>query len=131
MKKRRECYTQTVLIILSMTAILLTWSVSVAFTDVISQIANLTVLLLWLHWIDTLLMWLFNCIQDVLSQILLTALIMSQLYILHIILEHQSLLTEIAVELSLQKYYFIFLFVHIFLTVSLSLSITVIVQEVL
>ena len=51
--------------------------------------------------------------------------------VLRALTEWQSHPTETAVEMSLQKSYFLFLFVQNFLTVSLSSSITAIAQEVL
>ncbi len=75
--------------------------------------------------------WLFGCIQGVLPQLILIALITLLSYILRIITERRGLLTKVTVELSLQKYYFTFLFVQVFLTVSLSSSITIVIQEVL
>jgi len=124
-------YTRTVLVVTSIIALILAWSIPVAFTGLVSQIAYLTALLPWLHWIDTLPAWLFGCIQGVLPQLILIALITLLPYVLRIITERRGLLTEVAVELSLQKYYFTFLFVQVFLTVSLSSSITIVIQEVL
>ena len=124
-------YTWTVLIVIFIIALILAWSFSVVFTDLVSQIAYLTTLLPWLHWINTLSTWLFDCIQDVLSQLILIALITLLSYVLHIITERWDLLTKMIVKLSLQKYYFTFLFVQVFLTISLSSSITIVIQEVL
>ncbi len=62
---------------------------------------------------------------------MLTALTTLLPYVLRIITERQGLLTEVIVELSLQKFYFIFLFVQVFLTVSLSSSITAVIQQLL
>ncbi len=67
----------------------------------------------------------------VLSQLILTLLTMLLPLILRAITRRQGLLTEVAVELSLQKYYFAFLFMQVFLTVSLSSSITAVAQEIL
>ncbi len=124
-------YTWTVLIIIFIIALILAWSISVIFTDLIFQIAYLTTLLSWLHWINTLLTWLFDCIQDVLSQLILIALITLLSYVLRIITERRDLLTKIIIELSLQKYYFTFLFIQVFLMIFLSSSITIVIQEVL
>ena len=52
-------------------------------------------------------------------------------YVLRIIAERQGLLTEGAVELSLQNTYFTFLFAQVFLTVSLSSNITAVVAQLL
>ncbi len=124
-------YTRTILVVASVVALVLEWSVPVAFTGLVSQIAYLTALLPWLHWIDALPVWLLGCIQGVLPQLMLTALTTLLPYVLRIITERQGLLTEVAVELSLQKFYFIFLFVQVFLTVSLSSSITAVIQQLL
>ncbi|KAL9127040.1 MAG: hypothetical protein Q9217_004004 [Psora testacea] len=124
-------YARTVLVVVSVAALILAWSVPVAFTGVVSQIAYLRALWPWLHWIDALPAWLLGCIQGVLPQVLLTALTTLLPYVLRIITRRRGLLTEVAVELSLQKYYFTFLFVHVFLTVSLSSSITAVAQKVL
>jgi len=91
----------------------------------------LTGLLPWLDWLDMLPVWLLGCMQGVLPQMALTMLTMLVPYVLRMIASRQGLPTEVAVELSLQKYYFTFLFVQIFLTVSLSSSMTVIIREVL
>jgi len=123
-------YARTVLVVVSITAIILTWSVPVALTGVIFQISYLTALLPWLHWIDRLPSWLLGCIQGVLPQLILIALTTLLPCVLRIIIECQGLLTDVAVELSLQKYYFAFLFVQVFLIVSLSPSITAVVQVV-
>ncbi len=130
-KKWWSRYVRAALVVVSVTAIILTWSVPVALTGVISQISYLTALLPWLHWINALPSWLLGCIQGVLPQLMLTVLTTLLPYVLRIITERRGLLTEVAVELSLQKYYFTFLFVQVFLTVSLSSSITAVVQEVL
>jgi len=130
-KKWWSRYALAALVVVSVTAIILTWSVPVALTGVISQISYLTALLPWLRWINKLPSWLLGCIQGILPQMMLTALTTLLPYVLRIITERRGLLTEVAVELSLQKYYFTFLFVQVFLTVSLSSSITAVIQEVL
>ena len=60
-------------------------------------------------------------------QILVTILFTMLPYLLRAIAERRGLLTEVAVELSLQKYYFTFLFIQVFLTVSMSSSIVAII----
>lgn len=124
-------YARTVLVIISIASLTLAWSISVAFTGVVSQIAYLTVLWPWLQWIDALPAWLLGCIQGLLPQVILTALTTLLPYVLRIVTERRGLLTEVAVELSLQKSYFTSLFVQLFWTVSLSSSVTAVAQEVL
>lgn len=130
-KKWWARYAQTALGVVSAAALILAWSIPVALTGVISQIAYLTALLPWLRWIDALPAWLLGCIQGILPQVMLTALTMLLPYVLRIIAERQGLLTEVAVELSLQNTYFTFLFAQVFLTVSLSSSITAVVEQLL
>jgi hypothetical protein len=130
-KKWWARYVRTTLVVASAVALVLAWSVPVALTGVISQIAYLTALLPWLRWIDALPAWLLGCLQGILPQVMLTALTMLLPYVLRMIMERQGLLTEVAVELSLQKAYFTFLFVQVFLTVSLSSSVTAVIQQLL
>ena len=130
-KKWWARYARTAFVVASAAALILAWSIPVALTGVISQIAYLTALLPWLRWIDALPAWLLGCLQGILPQVMLTALTMLLPYVLRIITERQGLLTEVAVELSLQKTYFTFLFIQVFLTVSLSSSITAVIQQVL
>ncbi len=130
-KKWWAGYAQTALGVVSAAALILAWSIPVALTGVISQIAYLTALLPWLRWIDALPAWLLGCIQGILPQVMLTVLAMLLPYVLRIIAERQGLLTEVAVELSLQNTYFTFLFAQVFLTVSLSSNITAVVEQLL
>ena len=124
-------YARTVLVVVSAVTLILIWSISVALTGIISQLAYLTPLLSWLRWVDALSTWLFEFLQGILSQIILTALIMLLSNVLRIVIERQDLLTDVAVELSLQRSYFFFLFVQVFLIVSLSSSVIAIIEQLL
>ena len=53
-------YARTVLVVFSVAALILTWSVPVAFTGVVSQIAYLTAVWPSLHWVDALPAWLHS-----------------------------------------------------------------------
>jgi len=130
-KKWWARYARTVFVVVSAAALILAWSIPVALTGVISQIAYLTALLPWLRWIDALPAWLLGTLQGILPQVMLTAFTMLLPYVLRMITERQGLLTQVAVELSLQKSYFTFLFIQVFLTVSLSSSITAVIQQLL
>jgi len=112
-------------------SLLITWAIFVAFTNFLSQIIILADFVSWLHWIADASTWLSEIIQDVLSQLMLVALIALLSLILRIVTSWQDLFTKTTVKLSLQKYYFVFLFVQNFLTVSLSFSITIIAQDLL
>ena len=111
--------------------LLVLWAILVAFTGFLSQITSLADAVSGLHWINSASVWLTEIVQGVLSQLTLTVLIVLLSQVLRVVTEWQGLLTETAVELSLQKYYFIFLFVLNFLTVSLASSITAIAQDLL
>ncbi len=114
---------------IAIASLLITWAIPVAFTGFLSQIATLGDSVSWLHWIAGAPAWLSGIIQGVLPQLMLVALTALLPLVLRIITGWQGLSTETAVELSLQKYYFVFLFVQNFLTVSLSSSITAIAQD--
>lgn len=124
-------YLRALLIVGSIAAVISAWSVPIALTGLMSQITYLTAAVPWLKWIDSLPAWLLGCIQGVIPQILITVLITVLPYLLRIIAERRGLYTEVAVELSLQKYYFTFLFIQVFLTVSISSSIIAIIQQTL
>jgi len=130
-KKWWDRYARSALALIAVVSLIVAWAIPVAFTGLVSQITYLTGLLPWLHWIDRLPTWLLGSIEGVLPQLILTLLTMLLPLILRAITRRQGLLTEVAVELSLQKYYFAFLFVQVFLTVSLSSSITAVAQEIL
>jgi len=116
---------------IAIASLLITWAILVAFTGFLSQITTLADFVSWLHWIADASTWLSEIIQDVLSQLMLVALIALLSLILRIVTNWQDLFTKTTVKLSLQKYYFIFLFMQNFLTVSLSFSITTIAQDLL
>lgn len=69
-------------------------------------------------------------LQGVLPQLTLPVLNLVLPELLRLITSGQGHSTKIAVELSLQKSYFVFLFTQTFLTVSLSTSITAIIQDI-
>ena len=84
-----------------------------------------------IHWISKAPAWLAGVLQGVLPQSMLVALNVLLPLVLRNLTGWQGLSTETAIELSLQKSYFVFLFAQNFLTVSLSSSITIIAQELL
>ena len=122
---------RTVLVTLCAATLILGWSVPVALTGLLSQVAYVTTLIPWLRWINGLPVWLLGCIQGVVPQTTLIVLTMLLPCVLRIVTERRCLLTEIAVELSLQQTYFVFLFIQVFLTVSLSSTVTAILQQLL
>ena len=124
-------YVRIGLVWIAIASLLITWAIPVAFTGFLSQITTLGDSVSWLRWIAGASAWLSGIIQGVLPQLMLVVLTVLLPLILRIVTGWQGLLTETAVELSLQKYYFVFLFVQNFLTVSFSSSITAIAQDIL
>jgi len=112
-------------------SLLVLWAIPVAFTGFLSQITSLADAVPGLHWINSAPAWLTGIVQGVLPQLALAVLTVLLPQVLRVVTGWQGLLTETAVELSLQKYYFTFLFVLNFLTVSLASSITAIAQDLL
>ena len=123
-------YARTGLIWIIMALLLLFWAIPVAFTGFLSQVTTLADSVPWLQWISDMPAWVSGSVQGVLPQLILSILTMVLPLILHALTEWQGLITDTAIELSLQKYYFSFLFVQNFLTVSLSSSITGIAQDI-
>ena len=124
-------YMRSGLVWIAIASLLVAWAIPVAFTGFLSQITTLGDSVSWLHWLSSAPAWLSGILQGVLPQLMLVALNLLLPLVLRTITGWQGLLTETAVELSLQKSYFVFLFAQNFLTVSLSSSITAIAQELL
>ena len=122
-------YARNGLVWIAVASLLTTWAIPVAFTGFLSQITTLAGSVSWLAWIGEAPAWLSGIVQGVLPQLMLAILTVLLPQILLMLTRWQGLLTETAVELSLQNYYFVFLFVQNFLTVSLSSSITAIAQD--
>ena len=124
-------YIRNGLVWIAIVFLLTTWAIPVALTGFLSQITTLAGSASWLHWIADAPTWLSGIVQGVLPQLMLVILTTLLPVILRFITGWQGLSTETAVELSLQKCYFVFLFIQNFLTVSLSSSITAIAQDLL
>ncbi len=124
-------YARTEFVWIVALSLLVLWMILVAFIDFLSQIMSLTDAMSRLHWINSASTWLTEIVQDVLSQLTLTVLIVLLSQILRVVTEWQDLLMKTVVKLSLQKYYFTFLFVLNFLMMSLASSITAITQNLL
>lgn len=124
-------YSQIGLVCFVICFLLLTWAVPVVFTGFLSQITTFSESMSWLHWIGSAPAWLSGSLKGVLPQLVLVVLTTMLPLILRTVTIWQGLLTETALELTVQKYHFLFLFVQNFLTVALSSSSTAIAQEVL
>jgi hypothetical protein len=112
-------------------AVVLGWTVPIAFTGVLSQLSYLAELFPWLDWVSRLPVWFIAFLQGVLPQITLSVLMLIFPAVLRAIIKQRRLFTKTAIELSLQKYYFAFLFIHLFFTVSISSGVVTVFAELL
>ncbi|KAH0542935.1 hypothetical protein FGG08_002704 [Glutinoglossum americanum] len=125
-----ERYIRTALVIIVVVGLVIGWAFPVTFTGLVSQVSYLTALVPWLDWVNKLPGWLLGIIQGVLPQLLLAILMALLPVILRLLAKQQGVHTGMAMELSVQNYYFAFLFVQVFLVVSLSSGITTVLQKI-
>jgi calcium permeable stress-gated cation channel len=125
-----ERYIRTALVIVVVSGLVVGWAFPVTFTGLVSQISYLTTVFPWLNWIKKLPGWLLGVISGVLPQLMLAILMAVLPMILRLLAKQQGVHTGMAMELSVQNYYFAFLFVQVFLVVSLSSGITTVIQQI-
>ncbi len=94
----------------------------VAFTGLLSQINYLHSFFPWLGWVTRLPTWFLSLIQGALPPCLLAVVMVLSPIILRLLVAEQGEHTQTAVELSMQRYYFIFLFLQLFVVISISSS---------
>ena len=124
-----EKYVRTAGVVLMTTALIFGWAAPVAFTGILGNINSISQSVTWLNWIQDLPKSVLGIISGVLPQALL-ALILALLPItLRFLANIQGNHTGMAVELSVQNYYFTFLFVQVFLVVSISTGITNVITQ--
>jgi hypothetical protein len=122
---------RSVLVFVLSVAVVLGWTVPIAFTGLLSQLSYLADLFSWLSWVSRLPVWFVAMLQGVLPQITLSVLMLIIPIILRAVIERQGLFTKTAVELTLQNFYFAFLFIHLFFTVSITSGIVTVLAETL
>lgn len=125
-----ESYIRTAIVIALIIGLTIGWAFPVTFTGLLSQIQYLQATFKWLRWLRKAPIWVLSIIQGVLPQLLLTALIALLPVMLRLLAKSQGNYTGMAVEMSVQNYYFAFLFVQIFLVVSLSSGITTVLDKI-
>ena len=125
-----EYYIRPAVVIVIIVGLIIGWAFPVSFTAILSQIRTLTGTVKWLHWLAAAPDEVFSIIQGVLPQALLALLLFLLPIILRFLAKTQGDYTGMAVELSVQKYYFAFLFVQVFLVISISSGITSIIDQV-
>ncbi|KKZ68051.1 hypothetical protein EMCG_06262 [[Emmonsia] crescens] len=125
-----ERYLRTFGVFVIVSAMVIGWAFPVAFTGLLSQLAYLEGKFSWLRWISSMPDWLISAIQGILPPLFLAILMAILPLILRFLSRNQGVHTGMAVELTVQNYYFAFLFVQIFLVVSISSGFTTIFNSI-
>lgn len=125
-----ESYVRTGIVIVVILALIVGWAFPVTFTGLLSQINYLVATYGWLKWLGEAPTWVLSIIQGVLPPLMLTLLLAVLPIILRLLAKSQGDHTGMAVELSVQTYFFAFLFVQVFLVVSISSGITTVIDEI-
>ncbi|KAL8727303.1 MAG: hypothetical protein Q9166_006134 [cf. Caloplaca sp. 2 TL-2023] len=123
-----ENYARTGGVVLLITALILGWAVPVGFTGVLGNLSSIS-RIRWLSWINNLPKTVLGLIGGVLTPALLSGLMALLPVTLRFLANVQGNHTGMAVELSVQNYYFTFLFVQVFLVVSISTGFTVTITQ--
>ena len=125
-----ESYIRPAFVVVIIVGLVIGWAIPVSFTAILSQIKTLTGSVKWLHWLAPAPKEVFSIIQGVLPQAILALLLFLLPIILRYLAKIQGDYTGMAVELSVQKYYFAFLFVQVFLVISISSGITSVIVQI-
>ncbi|KAL5360686.1 hypothetical protein BJX96DRAFT_175533 [Aspergillus floccosus] len=125
-----ERYLRTFGVLTLVSAMVVGWAFPVAFTGLLSQLSYLEDAFTWLSWISKLPEWFISAIQGILPALFLAILMALLPLILRFLCRTQGLHTGMAVELTVQNYYFAFLFVQLFLVVAISSSFSTIINNV-
>ncbi|EEP76111.1 conserved hypothetical protein [Uncinocarpus reesii 1704] len=115
-----ERYLRTFGVIVIVSAMVVGWAFPVAFTGLLSQLSYLEGNFVWLRWLSKLPQWLLSAIQGILPPLFLSILMALLPLILRFLSKNQGVSTGMAIELTVQNYFFAFLFVQLFLVVSIS-----------
>lgn len=119
-----EKYVRTAAVVMVIAALVLGWAVPVAFTGILGNVDSISRQYSWLHWVQRLPGPVLGLVSGVLPQILLAGVLALLPVILRFLAKSEGIHTGMAVELSVQNYYFAFLFVQVFLVVSISSGFT-------
>lgn len=125
-----ESYVRVGVVVVLITGLIIGWAFPVTFTGLLSQVKYLAETYSWLAWLEKAPTWVLSIIQGLLPQLLLGLLLALLPIILRFLAKNQGNRTGMAVELSVQNYYFAFLFVQVFLVVSISSGITTVLDKI-
>ncbi|EZF34642.1 hypothetical protein TMEN_503 [Trichophyton mentagrophytes] len=124
-----ERYIRTFGVMVIVGAMVIGWAFPVAFTGLLSQLSYLENHFVWLRWLGKLPQWLISAIQGILPPLFLSILMALLPLVLRFLSRNQGVHTGMAIELTVQNYYFAFLFVQIFLVVSISSGFSTIIDS--
>lgn len=125
-----ERYLRTIGILALVCGMVIGWAFPVAFTGLLSQLTYLENTFPWLSWLGTLPGWFISAIQGILPAMFLAILMALLPLILRFLSKAQGSHTGMAVELTVQNYYFAFLFVQLFLVIAISSSFSTVINNV-
>jgi hypothetical protein len=125
-----ERYLRTFGIVTLVIGMVIGWAFPVAFTGLLSQLSYLEGAFTWLAWLNKFPAWLISAIQGILPALCLAILMALLPLILRFLSKAQGVHTGMAIELTVQNYYFAFLFVQLFLVVTIASSFTTIIENV-
>ena len=125
-----ESYFRTTIVIFLIIGLIIGWAFPVTFTGLLSQVKYLTNTYHWLEWLGRAPTWVLSIVQGLLPTLFLAGLLALLPVILRFLARSQGDHTGMAVELSVQTYYFAFLFVQVFLVVSISSGITTVLDQI-
>ena len=125
-----ERYLRTIGIITLVCAMVVGWAFPVAFTGLLSQLTYLEGAFTWLAWLSKLPKWFISAVQGILPATCLAILMALLPLILRFLSRTQGLHTGMAIELTVQNYYFGFLFVQLFLVVTIASSFSTVIDNV-
>ncbi|KAJ5888655.1 hypothetical protein N7495_008696 [Penicillium taxi] len=124
-----ERYLRTFGIIALVCGMVVGWAFPVAFTGLLSQLSYLEGTFSWLAWINKLPEWFISAVQGILPALFLAILMAILPLTLRFLSRTQGLATGMAIELTVQKYYFAFLFVQLFLVVTIASSFSTVIEK--
>lgn len=117
-----ERYVRTAAVFTIVTGMVIAWAFPVAFTGLLSQISYIENTFTWLRWLQKLPGWFIAAIQGILPALFLAILMAVLPLMLRFLSKTRGLHTGMAIELTVQNYYFAFLFVQLFLVVTVAAS---------
>lgn len=124
-----EKYLRTFLVTALALALIIFYTIPVAFTGFLSQVDRLSTLFTWLHWLRGLPKMAKAIIQGVLPPVLLSAILSLVPIIFRLMIKNRGVPTGSDKERGVQTFYFVFLFIQVFLVISVSSGITTFVQD--